>query len=195
MLIFNARAYLVTSFFPVEPKSKNTFLFPPILRNEVVAAETLEKDHILVYFNSEYHGFAKFLRHIRANFIIYGFDRDEKDGNLSYKKSSQDGFIADLASAKAVIATAGFTLISEALFLGKPYFAIPAKNQFEQTLNGYYLDKLGYGKYWDNEDVDKEKIEAFLYNIEHYKENLKQYIREDNSSLFGKIDEIITNNK
>src|SRR6185369_12152091 len=49
------------------------------------------------------------------------------------KKRSLDGFLRDLSGAKAVIANAGFSLISEGLYLDKPYLAIPVKNQFEQT--------------------------------------------------------------
>lgn len=44
------------------------------------------------------------------------------------------GFLQDLASAKAVMATAGFTLISESLQLGKPYLAMPMDGQYEQQL-------------------------------------------------------------
>jgi uncharacterized protein (TIGR00661 family) len=50
-----------------------------------------------------------------------------------------------LSTAKAVIATAGFTLMSEALYLGKPYLAFPMQGQFEQHLNAHMLDLLGYG--------------------------------------------------
>jgi uncharacterized protein (TIGR00661 family) len=44
-----------------------------------------------------------------------------------------------------VIANSGFSLICEALYLGKPYLAIPVRHQFEQVLNAYYVDKMGYG--------------------------------------------------
>lgn len=80
-------------------------------------------------------------------------------------------------------------MITEALYLGKPYLALPLKGQFEQILNAYYLEKLDYGKYWD--EIDKEKIESFLYNIDLYRRNLKRYKKEDNSKIFKKIDELI----
>ena len=53
--------------------------------------------------------------------------------------------LQDLVGANAVIANAGFSLVSEALHLGKPYLAIPVKRQFEQVLNAYYVDKMNYG--------------------------------------------------
>src|SRR5947209_9517231 len=100
-----------------------------------------------------------------------------------------EGFLRDLAGASAVIANAGFSLVSEALHLGKPYLAIPVQHQFEQTLNAYYVDKMGYGAFW--EDLSKEKIESFLFNLPLYAENLKSYPRAGNQALLAKLDQLI----
>jgi len=48
---------------------------------------------------------------------------------------------------------------------------------------------MGYGAYWD--DLNKEKIESFLFNLDCYRENLAKYPREDNSLLFAKLDDLI----
>jgi len=106
-----------------------------------------------------------------------------------FKKPSLQEFLNDLVNAKAVIANAGFSLISEALYLGKPYLAVPVEHQFEQTFNAYYLDKMGYGAYW--EELDKERVESFLFNLDVYRENLAGYQRQDNSALFAKLDALI----
>ncbi|HTS10848.1 MAG TPA: glycosyltransferase family protein [Candidatus Limnocylindrales bacterium] len=100
-------------------------------------------------------------------------------------------FLQDLTAAKAVIANSGFSLISEALHLGKPYLAWPVKRQFEQVFNAFYIEKMGYGAYWD--DLNKERVESFLFNLDFYRENLAQYPRQDNSALFAKLDELILN--
>src|SRR5262249_40357329 len=94
-----------------------------------------------------------------------------------------------LINAKTVIANAGFSLVTEALHLGKPYLAIPVKHQFEQIFNAYWLDKMGYGAYW--KDLNKERIESFLYNIPVYTEKLVAYPRGGNIALFRKLDELI----
>jgi uncharacterized protein (TIGR00661 family) len=47
--------------------------------------------------------------------------------------------VNDLASARAVVCTAGFTLLSEARHLGKPVLAVPNRGFFEQALNALYL--------------------------------------------------------
>ena len=94
-----------------------------------------------------------------------------------------------MCNCKGVIANAGFTLITDSLYLKKPYLALPVANQFEQILNAFQLEQLGYGKYWD--ELNKERIESFLYNLDLYKEKLKKYKKEDNSKIFKKIDELI----
>jgi uncharacterized protein (TIGR00661 family) len=110
-------------------------------------------------------------------------------GSLQFKPFSKDGFLEDLASAKAVIATAGFTLMSECFHLGKPYLALPMKGQFEQILNGIMLDMLGYGKSLNS--INRESIASFLYDIPAYVEHLENYTRQGNSFITQKLDEIL----
>lgn len=185
-----ADAYLVISFFPAKLKKKNTYLFSPLLRSEILQASPTTGDYVLVYVTSPSPKLAEMLKRVRCPFIAYGFGRDGGEGNVTFKKPSQQGFLADLVGCKAVIANSGFSLISEALHLGKPYLAIPVAHQFEQIFNAYYLDKVGYGAYW--EDLQKEKIESFLFNLDFYRENLTRYPREDNSALISKLDSLIS---
>ena len=46
-------------------------------------------------------------------------------------------FAADLASSRAVVATAGHQLISEARYFGKPLLVVPMPNQHEQAINAH----------------------------------------------------------
>jgi uncharacterized protein (TIGR00661 family) len=184
-----AQAYLVTSFFTARIKKRNTFLFSPILRREVLAAKPTVCDHLLVYVTSPSPDLANLLQQVRANFVAYGFGLEGQQGNILFKKPAMEGFLRDLASSKGIVANAGFSLVSEALHLGKPYLAVPVKNQFEQIFNAYYLDKTGYGAWW--KDLNKERIESFLFNLPHFAENLGDYPRRGNTDLLKKLDELI----
>lgn len=184
-----ADANLVISFFSAKVKKKNTFVFAPLLRQEVLTAKPADGDYVLVYVTSPSPKLAEMLQSVRCPFVAYGFDREGVAGNVTYKKPSLDGFLRDLVGCKGVIANSGFSLISEALYLGKPYLAMPVAHQFEQIFNAYYLAKMGYGAYW--EKLDKEKIESFLFNLDDYRANLKSYPRQDNAALFTKLDELI----
>jgi uncharacterized protein (TIGR00661 family) len=189
MMTPHADAYLVLSFFPAPARKQNTFLFPPILRQEVLSATPRNGDYVLVYVTSPAKELAALLKQVRCKFVAYGFGIEGQEGNVLFKKPSMAGFLRDLTGAKAVIANAGFSLVSEALYLGKPYLAMPVKNQFEQTFNAYHVDKLGYGAWW--EDLGKEQVESFLFNLPFYSDNLRNYPRGGNGAILAKVDELI----
>jgi uncharacterized protein (TIGR00661 family) len=184
-----AAAYLVISFFDAPVRHRSTFLFPPILRREVLQARPTVGEHVLVYVTSPSVELAILLRSIRCRCVAYGFDRAGQEGNILFKKPTLDGFLQDLITCKAVIANAGFSLVSEALHLGKPYLAVPVKRQFEQVFNAYYVGKMNYGAYWD--ELNRERIESFLYNLDAYRTALASYPRPGNAALLGKLDELI----
>ena len=184
-----ANAYLVISFFNAPIRKRNTFLFPPLLRQEILNANPSEGDHVLVYVTSPAPALTRLLASVRCRFIAYGFGREGSEGNILYKKPSLDGFFSDLIRSRAIIANSGFSLVTEALHLGKPYLAVPVSHQFEQIFNAYWLEKSGYGAYW--EDLNKERVESFLYNLPHYRGALAQYPRQGNGELLAKLDALI----
>ncbi|MBN1983862.1 MAG: hypothetical protein JW795_20180 [Chitinivibrionales bacterium] len=183
---------LVTTFYFGPVKNKRTLLFPPIIRNEVVAKvpqSSVYANHILVYLTSGFETFLELLpEFFRERFIVYGYDRNETCGNVTYRPFSKNGFLDDLASCKAVMATAGFTLMTESLYLKKPYFAMPMKGQFEQELNGIFLAQLGCGV--NCRSIQKEAMAAFLYHIPDFDEQLKSYPSSDNREIKEKLDEL-----
>jgi uncharacterized protein (TIGR00661 family) len=181
---------LVTTFFFGALRNQRTFLFPPILRREVLARQPRDGEHILVYVTGDFASLIAQLRGFRRErFHVYGYDRDEQDGVLVYKPFSKEGFLDDLAGAKAVVATAGFTLMSEALYLRKPYLALPMQGQFEQQLNAYQLNQLGYGKNADA--VDSAAVGDFLYRLPDYEARLLDYQAGDNGDIKTKLDELL----
>jgi uncharacterized protein (TIGR00661 family) len=183
---------LVTTFCFEETTNGRTFLFPPILRREVLDQKPVRGDHILVYLTSGCESLLDELsRFPRESFLVYGYDRSDRVGTTSFRPFSRDGFLHDLASAKAVIATAGFTLIGESLYLQKPYMAMPMRGQFEQELNAFQLERLGYGK--NISEVTADAIGDFLYRIPDYAERLQAYEASGNEAIKGKLDELLAN--
>jgi uncharacterized protein (TIGR00661 family) len=185
----HADAYLVISFFAAPVKKRNTFLFPPLLRQEIIEAQPTQGEHVLVYVTSPAPALARVLGSVRAHFIAYGFGKDGEEGNILYRKPSMEGFLRDLTSAKAIVANSGFSLVTEALHLAKPYLAVPVEHQFEQIFNAYWLQKMGYGAYW--EELDKERVESFLSKLQLYQEKLADYPRHGNGALLAKLDALI----
>ena len=183
---------LVTTFYFGKKRNDRTFLFPPILRQAVLDQKPANGGYILVYATSE---FKTLIDHIktykREKFIVYGFNIDKIEKNLIYKSFSREGFLNDLAGCRAVIATAGFTLMTESFYLGKPVLALPMKGQFEQVLNGLMLDDLKYGR--SSLELKREDISAFLYDIPEYSDNLKSYDRKGNDAIKEMLDLMLAN--
>jgi uncharacterized protein (TIGR00661 family) len=183
---------LVTTFHFGETTNDRTFLFPPILRRAVLDRQPTNGQHVLVYLTGGFESLLDELRHFpRESFLVYGYDRSDQVGPITFKPFSKDGFLQDLAGAKAVIATAGFTLISEALHLRKPYLAMPMQGQFEQELNGFQLQQRGYGKC--AAEVCPEAIGDFLYRVPEYAKRLEDYQPHDNRAIKDKLDELLAN--
>ncbi len=183
---------LITTFHYGEVKNDHTFLFPPILRENVLALRPTAGEHILVYATAEFDSLITLLANfMREKFLIYGYDKDEVKGNLFYRSFSKTEFLQDLAKSKAVIATAGFTLITEALYLGKPYFALPMKGQFEQALNALMLEEQGFGK--SSFELNADQIAAFIYSIPDYLKKLSDYPHEGNQKITQFLDKLLAN--
>jgi uncharacterized protein (TIGR00661 family) len=177
---------LVATFYQGAPKNERTFLFPPILREEVLALQSEAQDHILVYLTSGFESFVEMLKTFsRERFIVYGCDREDRQGHLHYKQPSRDGFLQDLASCRAVMATAGFTLITEALHLHKPYLALPMIGQFEQEINAHFLAQLGYGI--NLRELRSEAVGDFLYRLPEFTRQLAAYPVEGNTAILNQL--------
>lgn len=85
--------------------------------------ERARKGHVLVYLTSGFETFVEMPgTYPEEQFIVYGQGERSSMGNLTFKPPSKEGFLKDLADCKAVMATAGFTLITESLHLKKPYY-------------------------------------------------------------------------
>jgi len=185
--------YYVTTFFYPDVRKPDTSLVPPILRREILNAVPSEGDHVLVYQTSESAtDLPGILKTIDRQFKVYGYRRDltedAVEGNIMLRPFDEGRFVEDLASARAVIANGGFTFLGEAVHLHKPVLSIPVKSQFEQILNAYYIERLGYG--YTIDELDTSTIKHFLDNNEKYKENLSGYDQSNsNKRLFNLLDE------
>ncbi|MCC7535470.1 MAG: teichoic acid biosynthesis protein [Deltaproteobacteria bacterium] len=185
--------YLIATFFHPPLRKERTTLLPPILRPEILAATRTRGDHLLVYQTAEGNtALAEALAKTGMECRIYGMRRsiteEQVEGNLRYRPFSETRFVDDLASARAVIAGGGFTLMGEAVYLQKPMLAVPLEEQFEQIMNARYLQKLGYGRFTRRLEDSKE-LRAFVEAIPSCEDALSHYQQDGNRLLFAAIDE------
>jgi uncharacterized protein (TIGR00661 family) len=186
--------YLVTSFFFPPVRKKRTSLYPPILRQAILEARqdaTRPQDgHVLVYQTSDtFTELVPTLQRLGQRFVVYGLKRNEELGNVTLKDFSEAGFVHDLRTARAVLAGGGFSLMGEAVYLGKPMLSVPLQGQFEQTCNALYLQHLGYGEY--HRELSEAGITSFLGHSDEYAKNLARYRQQGNQLILRSLDELI----
>ena len=186
--VVKPKVHILTSFFypPIRAK-KNAVIYPPVIREDILKLEPKEGNHVIVYQTSRES--VKLVRKLKSlkdeEFIVYGFNVEKVDGNLTYKKFNEDEFYDDLASAKAVICNGGFTFISEAISLKKPIYSVPAMGNFEQTLNAYYVQRLGYGEY--HEVMNSARVKNFLNHLPKYQKKLATVKKTNNDGIIREL--------
>jgi uncharacterized protein (TIGR00661 family) len=183
--------YLVTSFFFPEISKPRTSLHLPVLRPEILAARPEPAGHLLVYQTSTSNAaLPEILKGCGRECRIYGLRRDLKedlrDGNLVYRPFSEQRFIEDLRTASGVVSGGSFTLMSEAVYLRRPMLSVPVKKQFEQILNGRYLERLGYGQAAD--EITGDGLGAFLERISDFERSLGGYVQDGNRETLAALD-------
>jgi uncharacterized protein (TIGR00661 family) len=182
--------YLVTSFFFPRVRKERTTLVPPILRPEILRAQRHPGKHILVYQTASTNTpLVPLLKRMPHKFRVYGMGREGEEGNVTLCPFSETQFVRDLATARAVIAGGGYSLMGEAVHLKVPVLSVPIRGQFEQVLNARYLEKLGYGTYAD--DIDDDLLAGFLERTGEMSAALERYPSPDNEMTFGCIDELL----
>lgn len=72
--------------------------------------------------------------------------KEYRHGNILWKPLSRKTFTDALASSSGIVTNTGFSLISEALALGKKILTKPVVGQFEQLYNADCLEKLDLAK-------------------------------------------------
>lgn len=185
-----AAAYIILNFFRAPVTNDRAVLTPPVVRPIVESVEPTQGEHILVY-TSDSSWSSRLLDTLHAfphqPFRIYGFDRSEKIGNCELRKTSTDGFVADVASSRGVIATGGFTLISECLHFGKKMLLLPIQGQYEQVLNACYAEKLGFGLH--RRQLDIRSLGEYLDILAEPVANHPDILRPDNRAFFDILEQ------
>jgi uncharacterized protein (TIGR00661 family) len=188
--------YVVTTFFfpPIRKKCVDTTtLVPPILRRPILAAKPRARrgPHVLVYQTQASDG--RLVPALNAvpdeHFVVYGLGKTGTHGNCVLKPFSEEGFVEDLASARAVVANGGLSLIGEAVFLGKPIYSIPVRHQFEQVMNARYVEELGYGLAADA--LEPDLLRLFLAENDKFARHLTRHAQDGNALVYRTLDQLV----
>ena len=141
-----AAGQIILSFIRAPVTNNQAVLAPPVIRPVVESIQSTHGEHIVVYTadrscKDELVALLTSFHHLQ--FRIYGFDAADRIGNCQFKRTSTAEFLQDLASCRGVIATAGFSLLSECLHFRKRMLLLPIRGHYEQILNATYAQRLG----------------------------------------------------
>lgn len=155
----------------------DSFILPPIIKDEIVQAEPTNLKHITVYLPSFdkdclEKAFNK-VKEVQFHWFLQGIEFKHTIGNITYFPVNQKKFNESLISCEGIITGGGFETPAEALHLEKKILSIPIKNHYEQECNAAALKKMGVpvvyeaGKNfetiienWLNQDIIYPKMQA-----------------------------------
>lgn len=187
-MVPHAGDYLIPTFFHPELARGRTTLVPSILRTEVLESSPVRGEHLVVYSGGG-DDLIDSLRDSPLPVHLYGMrDGDEvgtTDGAIEYRPRSVEGFLEDLVTCRGVVTGGGFSLLSEAVYLGKPVLSIPLKGQFEQLMNARYLEREGYGTCATA--IGPEALSSFLDGLDGFHEKLAGYTQDGNREALEAI--------
>ncbi|MCA9241804.1 MAG: hypothetical protein KDA37_16455 [Planctomycetales bacterium] len=168
---------VVSAFYkpPLAPRWRDAVQVGPLLRPAVKLRQATNGAHVLSYLRRQTP--PRVLDHLAtlpAEVRVYGLGPQPARDNLTFCEVSESGFLDDLAACDAVIAAAGNQLLGEALYYGKPIFALPEANHHEQRINACFLKELGGGDWRLLEEVTAAEVQKFWSDRETYRRQLAQ---------------------
>jgi uncharacterized protein (TIGR00661 family) len=190
--VAHASHYYITTFFYPRVRKPRTSLHPPILRPEILAARPEPGEHLLVYQTSTSNeALPEILARSGVECRVYGLRRDLKrdvrEGRLLYRPFSESVFVDDLRTARGVVASAGFTLMGEAVYLRRPMLAVPVRKQLEQVINARYLEAEGFGL--AAEETSGDQLSTFIERLPEFERRLAGYRQAGNTELLGALEQ------
>ena len=166
---------VVSAFYrpPLRKGYQDVTQIGPLLRPNLRQLQPSTGDYLLSYLRKQTpERIVDLLTQLDTPIRIYGLGQRSPQGQLTFSEINEAGFTADLESCRAVVAAAGNQLLGEALYLGKPVFALPEKKHFEQCINAHFLAELAGGAWAELENVGLTQLQEFLANLETYRQNL-----------------------
>jgi len=194
-LVCRPERMVVAAFYPATPRRKGVRVVGPILRQEVRQTRPLAGEHLLVYFSNARSHFTprveQALRGLDVPVRVYGLaDRIGREGGLEFRPAGNMPFVKDLSSCRAVYATAGNQLVSEAIHFGKPLLLMP-EDSLEQQLNARYVARWRIGMHVRPAQVSEALLERFLGRVPQYAANIASHRRDGLAEALAAIEEAI----
>lgn len=166
----------------------DSFIHPPIIKDEILQAEPKDLKHITVYLPSFDKDCLEKAFHKLSDLQFHWFLNDVQTqhtiGNITYFPVNQKLFNESLIHCQGIITGGGFETPAEALYLGKKILSIPIRDHYEQECNAAALKKLGVPVAYEVGNDFDEIIENWLNTPTIYPKMQANNINETLQFLF-----------
>ncbi|VXB84526.1 Glycosyl transferase [Flavobacterium sp. 9AF] len=147
-------------------QSYDSFIHPPVIKDEIVQATPTNLGHITVYlpsFDRQCLEKAFFsLPHIHFHWFLDTVKERYTRRNITYFPVNQKQYNNSLITCDGIITGGGFETPSEALYLEKMILSIPIKAHYEQECNSAALKSMGVPVEYEVKDDFNLVIENWL---------------------------------
>jgi len=168
---------VISSFFPYRTRPRYAFAkqVGVMMRRNILDARPEDHGHLVAYVRRpETIDLVPHLQRLGHPVRVYGLGEQTSVGNVDFCAIDPIGFVDDLASARALVTTAGNQLVGEALYLGKPVYAIPEPQNREQDINAHFVKTMGVGESASPTMIERQQLASFLDKVPFYRARINR---------------------
>lgn len=191
-----AKKMLALSFDALaDQPSKQVFVVSPLLRPDVHALTPSQKEYILVYLNHPalYTQILDWHRK-HPDVALHCFwskpdapPEEKIDETLTLHRLDGAKFLEMMSGCKALVTTAGFESVCEAMYLDKPVMVVPI--HYEQACNAADTERVGAGV--AAERFDLSILMNYLPQHRPVGENFRRWYREGEKQWLTHLESVV----
>lgn len=164
-----------------------------LLGRDVLDAVPAQDDLVLAYLRRDPAGnVLDALESCGHPVRVYGAGGRRPRGMVEFLPIDRAGFVRDLARCRFLVATAGNQVVGEALHLGKPVLAIPEAGNWEQEINGFWVERMGVGRCLPVGALDARVLGEFDAEAPRFKDAMRWRLPAGNQEVSRIVEEALS---
>jgi uncharacterized protein (TIGR00661 family) len=191
---YKANKRLALSFYELpQSKDEKICVVPPLLREELFKKMPRQKEFYLIYLvNNGYLEDILSWHRKNPDKILYCFTdknllppMNDVGTNFHFHQLDDKKFLEMMSEAKALVSTAGFESVCEAMYLNKPVLMVPVQGHFEQYCNARDAFFAGAGLYSDQFKI--ENIVDFSINTTQHNYDFRNWVNSSSDKIYKEL--------
>ena len=191
-----AKRLLALSFDElIDQPSRQVYVVSPLLRRDIHSLTASQKEYILVYLNHPALYSQIFEWHKQHPHVVLhcfwsksdALEEEKIDETLTLHRLDGAKFLEMMADCKALVTTAGFESVCEAMYLDKPVMVVPI--HYEQACNAADTERVGAGV--AAERFDLSVLMNYLPHHQSIGENFRQWCGQGEKQWLAHLESVL----